>query len=818
MKTKALLASLSLALLSVHAPAQVSRAGGHAPASRHSTRFDDGWKFHRGGAQRAEQPDFDDAGWRSIDLPHDWSIEDVPGAASPFGRDAIGQVSTGFTTGGTGWYRKAFVVPDTDRNKRIIIRFDGIYMNAEVWINGTALGSHPYGYTSFWYDLTDLMKFGERNVLAVKVRNEGENSRWYSGSGIYRHVWLTVVDPVHVEQWGTSITSSDVSTVSAKVNIRTRVANRTAANTNVTVMTTITSAQGTQVGKTAPAAGAVSANGNAEFVQEIVVSRPALWAPDTPTLYRAVTEIRAADRLVDTVETTFGIRSTAFDAVNGFQLNGTPMKLRGGCFHHDHGPLGSKSYDRAEERRIELLKASGFNAIRCSHNPPAPALLDAADRLGMLVIDEAFDMWRDPKNPHDYSLFFEEWWQRDLDSMIARDRNHPSVIAWSIGNEIPGMDSSAVAELAKTLAAFVRKADPTRPVIAAVSGLSPKKDPFISALDVAGYNYGSAGVGIDQNVFATDHQRIPSRIMIQTESYALEAFQSWMDVLDHPWLLGDFVWTAVDYIGEASIGWRGYWQEQGFYPWNLAFCGDIDICGWKRPQSYYRDALWKQDQLSIFVAPAVPSFAENPNRQPWSRWHWLDAVADWNWEGYEGRPLKVSAYSSCEEAELFLNGRSLGRKRTDRASKFMATWDVPYVAGTLKAIGYRGGEQVGSATLETSGEVTNMALKADRDRINADGQDLSYVTIELNDAKGTRNPRAENLLTFRIEGPATIAGVGNANPVSLESYQRPERKAWRGRCLVIVKSGRAPGDIRLTASSPGLPAAEITIRSESSRR
>ena len=813
MKTKALLASLSLALLSVHAPAQVSRTGGNASASRHSTRFDDGWKFHRGGAQRAEQTDFDDAGWRSIDLPHDWSIEDVPGASSPFARDAIGQVSTGFTTGGTGWYRKAFVLPDTDRNKRIIIRFDGIYMNAEVWINGAPLGSHPYGYTSFWYDVTDAVKFGERNVLAVKVRNEGENSRWYSGSGIYRHVWLTVVGPVHVQQWGTSITSSDVSTVSAKVNIRTRVANRTAANTNVTVMTTITSAQGTQVGKTAPAAGAVSANGNAEFVQEIVVSRPALWSPDTPTLYRAVTEIRSADRLVDTVETTFGIRSTAFDAVNGFELNGTPMKLRGGCFHHDHGPLGSKSYDRAEERRIELLKASGFNAIRCSHNPPAPALLDAADRLGMLVIDEAFDMWRDPKNPHDYSLFFDQWWQKDLESMISRDRNHPSIIAWSIGNEIPGMDTPAVVETAKSLAAFVRQADPTRPVLAAVNDLNPKKDPFMSAVDIAGYNYGTRGDHGTANIFDVDHARVAARAMIQTESYPLEAFQSWMDVLDHPWLLGDFVWTAVDYIGEASIGWRGYWQEQSFYPWTLAFCGDIDICGWKRPQSYYRDALWKENQLSIFVKPPRPSFPENPRRQPWSKWHWDDAVADWNWQGGGTTPVQVTAYSSCEEAELFLNGKSLGRKTTGRSSKFMATWDVPYQPGELKAIGYRGGRQVATAVLKTAQPVAQIALAADRDRIEADGQDLSYVTVELRDRAGTRHPKADNEISFTLDGPGSIAGVGNANPVSVESYQRPARKAWHGRCLVIVQAGTTPGDIHVTASAAGLTPARMTIHS-----
>jgi hypothetical protein len=344
----------------------------------------------------------------------------------------------------------------------------------------------------------------------------------------------------------------------------------------------------------------------------------------------------------------------------------------------------------------------------------------------------------------------------------------------------------------------------------------PKKDPFFAALDVARYNYGSGGDHRKDAIFKTDRDRVPSRIMIQTESYPLEAFQSWMDVLDHPWLLGDFVWTAFDYIGEASIGWRGYWQEQGFFPWNLAFCGDIDICGWKRPQSYYRDALWKENQLSIFVTPPAPTFEENPNRMSWSKWHWFDVVADWNWQGHENRSLRVSVYSSCEEAELFLNSKPLGKRKTDRSSRFTATWDVPYQTGELKAIGYRAGKQVGSAVLKTAQEVSQITVTADWDRIKADGQDLSYVTAELRDASGTRNPKAENLLAFEIEEPATIAGVGNSNPASVESYQRPERKTWQGRGLVIVKSGNQPGDIRLKVSSAGLPGAEITIRSTAS--
>lgn len=816
MKTKAFALCLALSLLSIQPRAQRWPDGEEAHAPRQAILFDAGWKFHRGGAQRAEQLEFDDAAWRTIDLPHDWSIEDVPGTGSPFNRDAIGQVNAGFTTGGTGWYRKALVLTEAQKNKRVVVQFDGVYMNAEVWINGSSVGSHPYGYTSFWYDITDKVKFGSRNVLAVKVRNEGENSRWYSGSGIYRHVWLKIFEPVHVAQWGTSVNTEDVSAASANVRIQTRIENQTGSPAAVVLTTRIVSSGGDEVGRIS-SEQRVAANSTSTFAQQVLVTKPALWSTESPALYTALTEVRSSGRLLDEVATTFGIRSVTFDGVKGFQLNGKPMKLKGGCVHHDNGPLGSRSYDRAEERRIELLKASGFNAIRCAHNPPAPAFLDAADRLGMLIIDEAFDMWRDPKNPNDYSVFFDQWWQRDIESMISRDRNHPSVIAWSIGNEIPGMDTPRVVETAKTLAAFVRKADPTRPVLAAVNNLNPKKDPFFAALDIGGYNYGSGGDHRNETIFKADRERVPSRIMIQTESYPLEAFQSWMDVLDHPWLLGDFVWTAFDYVGEASIGWRGYWQEQDFFPWNLAFCGDIDICGWKRPQSYYRDALWKENQLSIFVTPPTPSFEENPRRMSWSKWHWFDVVADWNWKGHENRPLRVSVYSSCEEAELFLNGKALGRKKTDRGSRFIATWDVPYEAGELKAVGYRGGKHVGSAVLKTAGDVSRIALTADRDRIEADGQDLSYVTVELRDDNGTKNPKADTLLAFQIEGPGTIVGVGNANPVSVESYQRRERKAWQGRGLIIVKSGNQPGDIRLKVSSAGLPGAEITIRSIASR-
>jgi beta-galactosidase len=432
----------------------------------------------------------------------------------------------------------------------------------------------------------------------------------------------------------------------------------------------------------------------------------------------------------------------------------------------------------------------------------------------MLVIDEAFDMWLDPKNPDDYHLFFRDWWQKDIESMVLRDYNHPSIILWSIGNEIPNRHTPEVVEVARQLRSYIQTLDPTREVTAAVNDLKPDKDPFFAVLDVAGYNYAAGGDHLRKSIYKEDHVRVPERVMLGTESYPLEAFRSWMDVVDHTWVIGDFVWTGFDYIGEASIGWRGYWQEQNFFPWNLAFCGDIDICGWKRPQSYYRDALWKEDQLSLFVTPPAPSFDTNPNRQSWSKWHWFDAVADWNWEGYENRPLGVSVYSSCEKVELYLNGKSLGVKNVNRESRFMATWEVPYKAGELKVVGYQGTAIRAAMVLQTARQPVRLQLKTDRPEILATGQDLSYITVELVDEAGIRNPKAENLVKFEIEGPADIIGVGNANPVSLESFTLPQRKAWQGRCLVVVKAGKEPGKIVLKAKAEGMQmgVAEIEVR------
>jgi len=698
------------------------------------------------------------------------------------------------------------------RDKHFRLIFEGIYMNAEVWLNGNNLGNHPYGYSSFWFDIKGSLKFSGDNVLCVKVMNEGENSRWYSGSGIYRHVWLQVVPAVHAETWGIFITTPKVSANEAMINIKTTIGNESMVEKKIKLVTKIFDKSLMEITKT-ETIGTIEPGSKNIIDQDVKLTNPMLWSPDFPVLYKVVTEIYENEFLIDQTDTRFGIRSISFDTTNGFTLNGKPLKLKGGCVHHDNGPLGSRAYDRAEERRVELLKASGFNAVRCSHNPPSPAFLDACDRLGMLVMDEAFDMWNEQKNPQDYHLYFDKWWQKDIESMVLRDRNHPSVIMWSIGNEIPGRQRPEVVELARKLGDHIRRLDPTRPITSAVNDLSPDKDPYFAVHDISGYNYASGGDHNQQSIYATDHNRVPGRIMVGTESYPLEAFGSWMDVVDNSYVIGDFVWTAFDYIGEASIGWRGYWQKQDFFPWNLAFCGDIDICGWKRPQSYYRDALWKENQVSIWITPPDPSFELNPERQAWSKWHWLDAVDDWNWKGNEGKIMEVNVYSSCEQVELLLNGKSLGKKPVSRSTKFIASWQVPYQSGTIKAIGFVKKKQVKVSELKTAEDPISIKISADRSGIRADGQDLCYFTIELTDARGVRNPKAGNLITFAVEGPGSIVAVGNANPVSLESCQLPQRRAWQGRCLVIVKSETIKGTITLKASAPELKSASIEITS-----
>jgi beta-galactosidase len=435
----------------------------------------------------------------------------------------------------------------------------------------------------------------------------------------------------------------------------------------------------------------------------------------------------------------------------------------------------------------------------------------------MLVIDESFDMWSRQKNPQDYHLYFKEWWKRDIESMVLRDRNHPSVIMWSIGNEIPERADPLGIETSKLMGDHVKKLDSTRPVTSAVNGLNPDKDAFFATLDLAGYNYAVGGDHWQESIYQQDHERVPDRIIYCSESFPLTAYGSWMAVVDLPYVFGDFVWTGFDYLGEASIGWLGYLHRDNFYPWNHAFCGDLDICGQKRPQSYYRDVLWHHEEgtpVSIFVNPPTPTFEMIPDKEEWSKWNWHDLVADWNWDGYEGKILEVTVYCMYPEVELFLNGQSQGRKKTNRESQWIAKYQVPYQAGELKAVAYAGTLEKGSCVLSTAANVASIKLLADRDRINADGQDLSYVMVELLDQQGTLHPKADDLVSFSIVGPGSIAAVASSNPMSVESFQQPRRRAYQGRCMVIIKSGREAGTITLKAEAEGLTPVEIQISAE----
>jgi len=772
--------------------------------------FDFDWKFHKGGAISAENYTYDDTDWRKIDVPHDWSIEDLKNTNSPFDILAVSQVNGGFTTGGTGWYRKYFDIPTSSKGKKITITFDGVYMNSVIYINGKLLGGNPYGYTEFTFDISEMLRYDKKNVIAVKVSNEGDNSRWYSGSGIYRHVWLSIKNPVHIAKWGTFITTPTINKNKATANVITQVNNQSTAETNVKLLNTIIDKKGKTISEIITSS-LIKPDSNFKFNQNFELQKINLWGVENPYLYSLVTKVFVNNNLVDTDTTTFGIRSLRFSA-DGFFINGINTKLKGGCLHHDNGPLGSKTYDRAEVRKVEMLKAAGYNAVRTSHNPPSNAFLNACDSLGMLVIDEAFDCWKDGKTPYDYSLYFDKYWKKDIEAMVLRDRNHPSIIMWSNGNEIPNKETDAVIAVSKMINDYIKILDPTRPTTSGVNDLKPNKDGFFATLDIAGYNYAAGGDHWKDNVYTDDHKRVPQRLIYESEAYPLEAFDSWQKVLEKPYVFGAFVWTALDYIGEAGIGWRGYWPDKNAFPWTLAYCGDIDICGNKRPVSYYRDALWKTNQLSIFVTPPTPTFPINPNREEWSKWHWYDVQADWNHQGNENKSLDVVVYSSCQEVELFLNDKSLGKKVTNTTTKFLAKWQVPYQAGTLKAVGYTNNKQVNVSILQTASAVKKINMSADRSKINADGQDLSYVQITLTDENGVINPKAEYLIKFEIDGPGEIVAVGNGKPTSLESYQQPQRNAWQGKCLVIIKSTKKSGKITLKAVADNISSNQIIIQ------
>ena len=770
--------------------------------------FDYDWKFFLGDVAEAKINDFNDGSWRNLDLPHDWSIEGTISPKNPTGG------AGGYFPAGVGWYRKKFNVPSEWKAKNISIYFEGVYMNSEVFINGKSLGVYPYGYSSFSYNLTPYLNFGKENVVAVRVDNSQQvNSRWYSGSGIYRHVWMMVANQVHIAQWGVAISTPVLSEKKATVVVKTTIKNETSFSQKLILKTDLFNASIKNAGSDQSKIE-LAANSEKEITQAISVDDPALWSPGNPNLYQAQIQIIKGKQKFDESKTGFGIRSIKFTSENGFQLNGHTVKLNGGCVHHDNGCLGAAAFDRAEERKIELLKAAGFNAVRTSHNPPSEAFLNVCDKLGLLVIDESFDCWRTGKNKHDYAVFFNQWWKRDLDAMILRDRNHPSIVMWSTGNEIIERKKTEAIETARMLANAIKKIDTSRPVTSAMTTWDKDWEIFDSLMaqhDVCGYNY-------QLHRAPSDHQRVPSRIILQTESYPRDAFANWNLVKSNNYIIGDVVWTAIDYLGESGIG-RWYYSgdtpgehwENDFFPNHGAYCGDIDLIGLRKPISHYRSMLYNDNEkLYMAVREPAPVSLEIKTTL-WSVWPTWES---WTWPGFEGRNIAVEVCSKYPKVRLYLNDKLIDEKNTSIEQEFKATFLVPYTAGVLKAVGVENDKEIESTFLQTAGDAAKMKLTTDRKEILANMQDLSYITVEITDKDGIFQPNANDRLQFKIEGPGIIAGVGNADLKDWEPYTGNTRKAWKGRALVVIKSTQGVGDIQLTVTSAKLKEATIKIKTK----
>lgn len=780
--------------------------------------FDNSWKFKLDSVNNYSEQNINDNNWRTLDLPHDWSIE------GEFSKDNPATPAGGALPGGIGWYRKTFTIAVLEKGKSFYIRFDGVYKNSEVWINGKPLGMRPNGYITFQYDLTPYLKYGkEKNVIAVKVDNSKQpNSRWYSGSGIFRNVWLITVNKLHVDQWGTFITTRKVSENTATVNVVTQIKNENSSAKNVVLKTIIYNADGKEISsKTSDAT--IPSEKNNEVTQSFDISNPKLWSLDHPYLYKAVSQVISNGKVVDSYDTKFGIRTFYFDVDKGFFLNGKPVKILGVCDHHDLGALGSAINTRAIERQLQMLKAMGVNGIRTSHNPPAPELLDLADKIGFIVMDEAFDMWKRPKTEYDYHLDWDKWHKRDLEDQVLRDRNHPSVFIWSVGNEIPEQwgkkgDTSG-RNIARELVGIVKAFDTTREIVTA------NNDPFKGNNLIESGAFDLVGVNYHHQMWDKFHQTWPGKKMIVTEStsaletrgyYELLPFDSirrwpkgdnehfrnpngtWdvsaYDNVSTPWgstheesvkallksdhVSGMYIWTGFDYLGEPTP-----------YSWpaRSSYFGIIDLAGFPKDVYYMYQ--------SVFTDKPV-----------------LHILPHWNWK--KGDTVDVIAYyNNADEVELFLNNKSLGvRKKT--GEDLHVKWTVPFEPGTLKAVSRKNGKTVLTDERKTAGAPAKIILKADRNKIHADGKDLSFITATIVDKNGIVVPGADNEIHFKISGTGFIAGVDNGSETSHESFKGNEHAAFNGLALAILQSNGKKGTITLTATSEGLQPATIVVETK----
>jgi len=785
-----------------------------APGQAETRSLSQDWLFHKGESKGAERPVFDDKGWRKVAVPHDWSILDKADGSPPFEPNMVAGQDSGYLAGGVGWYRRHLTLTTAEAAKVVRLNFEAIYMDADVWVNGEHLTRRAYGYSAFSLDLTGKVRAGD-NVIAVRARHADPSSRWYAGSGVIRPVTVEVLDRVHLDPDRVFVTTPVATEQRGVVSVTSAVRNRSARSQTIQLVSRVVSGQGATVAE-AREDRSIAPGALLETTQAMELSRPRLWSPDAPNLYTLVQDVRIGGVTVDTRRTRFGLRTVTFDARHGLRINGNPLKLRGGNIHHDNYMIGAAGAPDADRRKVALMKAAGYNAIRNAHNPASQATLEAADELGMLVISEAFDAWNKSKRAQDYSRFFAADWARDIDSLVVSGRNHPSVLLWSIGNEIPETGTPQGVETAKRLAARVRMLDPTRPITQAINSDQPLSTTQAAVLDVAGYNYHA-------ELFTKDHERLPDTPMYTAESLPKDAFPYWRAVETMPWVVGDFVWTAIDYLGESGIGWMGYsqdWQKLGPYPWHLAYCGEIDATGRKRPAAYYRQVLWKTgiDPIAAFVRQ--PEGTEDlPDRHfykitpPHLDWSLDDVHPSWTWPGQDGKPLEVVVYSEFPEVELFLNGKSLGRKTVRLETEYKAAYKVPYAPGRLLAVGYRDGREAGRWSLQTAGQPVLAEVSVDRAQLSANGEDLAYVTVALVDASGVPvyAGAGDREVRVKVFGAGTLAGLGNGDPRDASSFQSGKRKTFHGRAVAVVRAGSEAGPITIEVETDGLPARRVQI-------
>jgi beta-galactosidase len=761
--------------------------------------FDKTWRFSKGDHDSAKEVHFNDSQWQVLNVPHDWSIEE----------DFDPEMENGGTQGyrprcTAAWYRKTFTLDTAQRAKNIRIQFDGVHNYSEVWINGIYLGQRPYGYVSFQYDLTPYLVEDGDNVIAVKVDNtRPPMDRWYSGSGIYRHVRLIVTEPVYVEPWGTYVTTSQISSKEASLHIQTEVTNKSEFHADCEIVTQVKDEAGHVISQEKSPCN-LQAGERGTINQTIKIIMPKLWSPDTPNLYEVYTSIYHNNAEVDDYITNVGIREVVFDNNKGLLLNGIALKMKGVCIHHDLGSLGAAFHEQAMERRLRVLKDLGCNAIRFSHNPMAPELLDLCDRLGFLVINEVFDKWKSLS----YEPMFEAWWKLDLEAMIRRDRNHACVILWSVGNEVEKQGSPEMIDILEMLVDYCRELDPSRLVTCAFEPHNWPKTLFhgpieekVKAMKKLAEKVDILALNYQEQWYEHYREAIPDKLIVGAESFpffrgngnVLKAFESmnpWFDVVKHEYVVGQFIWPGIDYLGETSYPYKG-WQA-----------GLIDTCGFRKPISYLHESLWSdQPVMRIAVFDDTLNMAI-PSR--WSaHWHGPKLISSWTLPHYENQLVRLATFTNCESVELILNGESMGEKYLKDFPNHIMTWYVPYAEGTIEAIGRTNGEIGASHLMQTAGKAKQVVLKPEILEIQANGTDIVHVEVSIADEEGLLLPAAEVKIEFEVNGAGNIIGIDSGNLASNEPYKGNHRTTYFGKCLVIIQSTESSGTIELCASAEG---------------